>query len=41
MMFRNRVLRRIFGLMRKEATGGWRNLHKEKLNNFLLFMKYY
>jgi hypothetical protein len=27
----NRVLRRIFGPTREEATGGWRNLHNEEL----------
>jgi hypothetical protein len=27
------VLRRIFGLKREEATGGWRKLHKEELHN--------
>jgi hypothetical protein len=26
------VLRRIFGLKRDEATGGWRRLHNEELN---------
>jgi hypothetical protein len=30
----NRVLRRIFGPKRDEATGGWRKLHNEKFNNF-------
>jgi hypothetical protein len=29
----NRVLRRIFGSMRKEVVGGWRTLHNEKLHN--------
>jgi hypothetical protein len=28
--FGNRVLRRIFGLMRDEVTGGWRKLRKEE-----------
>jgi hypothetical protein len=31
--FENRVLRRIFGPKRDEFTGGWRNLHNEKLHN--------
>jgi hypothetical protein len=30
-MFKNRVLRRIFGPKKDEVTGEWRNLHKEKL----------
>jgi hypothetical protein len=30
-VFENRVLRRIFGPKRDEVTGGWRNLHNEKL----------
>jgi hypothetical protein len=29
----NRVLRRIFGPKRDEATGEWRSLHKEELND--------
>jgi hypothetical protein len=32
-MFRNRVLRRIFGPKRDEIIGGWRKLHNEKLHN--------
>jgi hypothetical protein len=28
----NRVLRRVFGPKRDEATGEWINLHNEKLN---------
>jgi hypothetical protein len=32
-MCKNRVLRRIFGLKRDEAIGGWRELHKEELHN--------
>jgi hypothetical protein len=27
------VLRRIFGPMRDEVTGGWRKLHNEELQN--------
>jgi hypothetical protein len=30
----NRRLRRIFGPMRDEMTGGWRKLHNEELHNF-------
>jgi hypothetical protein len=29
----DRVLRRIFGPKRDEATGGWRKLHNEELHN--------
>jgi hypothetical protein len=32
-VFENRVLRRIFGPRRDEATGGWRKLHNEDLHN--------
>ena len=32
-MFENRVLRRIFGPKRDEATGGWRAVHNEELND--------
>jgi hypothetical protein len=32
-VFENRVLRRVFGPKRKEATGEWRKLHNEELNN--------
>jgi hypothetical protein len=32
-MFENRVLRRIFGPKRDEATQEWRRLHNEELNN--------
>jgi hypothetical protein len=32
-VFENRVLRRIFGPKRDEATGEWRRLHNEELNN--------
>jgi hypothetical protein len=31
--FENRVLRRIFGRKRDEATAEWRRLHKEDLND--------
>jgi hypothetical protein len=31
--FENRVLRRIFGPKRDEATGEWRRLHNEELND--------
>jgi hypothetical protein len=30
-MFENRVLRKIFGSKRDEATGEWRRLHNEEL----------
>jgi hypothetical protein len=32
-VFENRVLRRIFGTKRDEATGEWRRLHKEERND--------
>jgi hypothetical protein len=32
-VFENRVLRRIFGPKRGEATGKWRKLHNEELHN--------
>jgi hypothetical protein len=32
-VFENRVLRRIFGPKRYEATGEWRKLHNEELHN--------
>jgi hypothetical protein len=32
-VFKNRMLRRIFGPKRDKVTGGWRKLHKEELHN--------
>jgi hypothetical protein len=32
MVFKTRVLRRIFGSKKNEVTGEWRKLHKEELN---------
>jgi hypothetical protein len=32
-VFENRLLRRIFGPMRDEVTGGWRKLHSERLHD--------
>jgi hypothetical protein len=32
-LFKNRLLRRIFGPKRVEVTGEWRKLHNDKLNN--------
>jgi hypothetical protein len=32
-VFENRVLRRIFGPKRDEATGEWRRLHNEEIND--------
>jgi hypothetical protein len=32
-VFEDRVLRRIFGPKRNEATGEWRRLHNEELND--------
>jgi hypothetical protein len=33
-VFENRVLRRIFGPRRDEATGDWRKLHNEEFYKF-------
>jgi hypothetical protein len=30
-VFKNRVLRRIFGLKKDDITGEWRRLHNEKI----------
>ena len=35
-VFENRVLRKIFGPMMEELTGGWRRLHNEKLCSLYL-----
>jgi hypothetical protein len=35
-VFENRVLRRVFGPKRDEATWEWRRLHNEKLNDLYL-----
>jgi hypothetical protein len=32
-VFENRVLRRVFGPKKDEATGEWRRLHNEELND--------
>jgi acyl-coenzyme A synthetase/AMP-(fatty) acid ligase len=32
-LFKNRVLRVIFGLKKNEVTGEWKKLHKEELTN--------
>jgi hypothetical protein len=32
-VFKNKVLRRIFGPKRNEVTGGWRKLHSEELHD--------
>jgi hypothetical protein len=39
-VFENRVLRRVFGPMRDEMTGGWRGLHDEELHNSVPFTTY-
>jgi hypothetical protein len=36
-VFENRVLRRIFGLIRVEVTGEWRKLHNEELHHLYSF----
>jgi hypothetical protein len=43
-VFKNRMLRRIFGFKRDEVTSEWRNLHNEELNdlfspNIILIIK--
>jgi hypothetical protein len=37
-VFRNRVLRGIFGPKRDEVTGEWRRLHNEELNDLYCLM---
>jgi hypothetical protein len=32
-VFKNRMLRRIYGPKRDEVTGGWRKLHNEELHD--------
>jgi hypothetical protein len=32
-VFKNRVLRRIFGPKKEEGGGGWRRLHNEEFRN--------
>jgi len=32
-MYKNRVLKRIFGPNMEEVVGGWRRLHNEELHN--------
>jgi hypothetical protein len=32
-VFKNKVLRRIFGPKRNEVIGGWKKLHNEELHN--------
>jgi len=39
-VFENRVLRRIFGPRRDEATGEWRRLHNEELNDLYYLNQY-
>jgi hypothetical protein len=36
-VFENKVQTRIFGSKREEVTGGWRKLHYEEFNKFVLF----
>jgi hypothetical protein len=36
-VFENKVQTRVFGI--EEVTGGWRKLHFEELNKFVLFIK--
>jgi hypothetical protein len=37
-VFKNRVLRKIFGPKRDEVTGEWERLHNEELNDLHYFM---
>jgi hypothetical protein len=37
-IFENKVLRRISGPMREEATRAWRKIHNEELNNLVLYL---
>jgi hypothetical protein len=38
--FENRVLTRVFGPKRDEATGEWRKLHNEELNDLCYITQY-
>jgi len=40
-VFKNRVLRRIFGPKRVEVTGEWKRLYNEQLNDLYASKKYY
>jgi hypothetical protein len=37
-VFENRELKRIFGPRGKEVTGGWRKVHNDNNNVYLVFM---
>jgi len=39
-VFKNMVLRRIFGPRRDEVTGEWRRLHNEEINDLYSSPKY-
>jgi hypothetical protein len=39
-VFKNRVLRRIFGPKRDEVTGEWRKLHNKELHDLYSFESY-
>jgi hypothetical protein len=39
-VFKNKVLRRIFGPKRYEVSEGWRKHQNEELHDFVLFAKY-
>jgi hypothetical protein len=41
MVFKNRVLRNIFGPKRDEVTKDWRNLHNDKISLSVLLTTYY
>jgi hypothetical protein len=38
-VFKNRVLRRIFGPKRDEVMGGWKKLHNEELYSLLSIIR--
>jgi hypothetical protein len=38
-VYKNRVLRRIFGPEREEVAGGWRRLHSGELHNSIRAIK--
>ena len=38
-MFKNRVLKRIFGHNRDEVSGEWRRLHNEELLAFIFILR--
>jgi hypothetical protein len=41
MVFKNKELKKIFGLRRDKVTGDWRKLHNEQQNKMYSFSIYY